>query len=78
MPKMRLDFIFASRPLLEGPRLARAAAKKSRGRPESGERGGGAVNRLVAAGIQRSNLTEELSDHFPVYLAWEDDSRPFP
>jgi hypothetical protein len=72
MPRMRLDFIFASPALLlsgDGD-----GEGKGKGRRE-GERK--RETRLVAAGIERSNVTDELSDHYPVYLSWLDSLDPF-
>jgi hypothetical protein len=80
MPRMRLDFIFASRALLEDrwpywPATATSLKKKQSGADRSGGTGG--ASRLIAAGIERSNLTDELSDHYPVYLSWDDECQPF-
>lgn len=68
MPRMRLDFIFASPQLLHSEdSLSRWTTKEVKG----------PVSRLVAAGIEKSSLTNDLSDHYPVFLSWYDDVDPF-
>lgn len=53
MPKMRLDFIFASESLLS--------------------MSGDLAQRIVLAdtGIQDDEVTDVLSDHFPVHATWK-------
>lgn len=53
MPKMRLDFIFASESLLSmsGDLSTRTF--------------------LADTGIQKDEVTENLSDHFPVHATWK-------
>lgn len=64
MPKMRLDFIFTSSNLLNTNNYFQHFKKQS-------------TNRLIAAGVEKSDITYELSDHFPVYLSWYEENDPF-
>lgn len=70
MPRMRLDFIFASPDLLLNVEGDSSSKKKDHNSRLS-------ENRLVAAGIERSNITDELSDHYPVFFSWVDPHDPF-
>jgi hypothetical protein len=71
---MRLDFIFASPELLLGGDVD---AEGTGGSQRKRDRLGQSQSRLVAAGIERSNITDKLSDHYPVFLSWADPRDPF-
>lgn len=70
MPKMRLDFIFSSSNLLYNEK--QFYLKKQQNKVDLNT-----FNRLIAAGIEKSDLTSKLSDHFPVYLSWYEENDPF-
>jgi endonuclease/exonuclease/phosphatase family metal-dependent hydrolase len=73
-PFIRLDFILVSPAILQGAHAAAASARPAAG-SASDSNSGSAVEGL-RAGVDRSNITEVLSDHFPVFAAWRDPSRP--
>lgn len=70
-PFIRLDFILVSPAILLGAHAAAARASNSNSNSNSGS-----VAEGLRAGVERSNITEALSDHFPVFAAWRDPSRP--
>ena len=81
MPNMRLDFIFTSSNLIHHPeddekQFINKQVNKHKGNlkklSQTIEK-----SRLIAAGVERSDLTKKLSDHFPVYLSWYEDIDPF-
>lgn len=65
-PYIRLDFILLSQSILDNMH-----PNNSHWRNTTGE----AIAPL-RAGVDMSNVTEILSDHYPVYASWADASQP--
>jgi hypothetical protein len=83
-PFIRLDFILLSHTILGGGLKPGNGQSGTISEPphdstNNTQRGGSSVAHKsvgLKAGVDRSNVTEVLSDHFPVYASWEDSDRP--
>jgi hypothetical protein len=74
-PFIRLDFILLSHTILgESPKSGNIHGTAEA--PHGGANDTQHRAIAIKAGVDRSNVTEVLSDHFPVYASWEDSDRP--
>jgi hypothetical protein len=76
-PFIRLDFILLSHTILsDGPNSGNIHSGRTPEAPHGGANDTQHRAIAIKAGVDRSNVTEVLSDHFPVYASWEDSDRP--
>jgi hypothetical protein len=72
-PQIRLDYILMNDAALG--RTKPPQEKQGEGKDEDKDDDGD--GHMVAAGIEATNVTTMLSDHFPAYASWR-DPRQFP
>lgn len=61
-PYIRLDYILLSPAIIENI-YSHSSGSSS---------GGSGISSGIYAGVDRSNVTDVLSDHYPVYASWSD------